>query len=242
MATLNELYSELWLDVSQSISDDSTLDPRLLKFYIHKVRAVFARNEMGKAHRTVDSALIQDLGLVELETVNSFIDSPLDNIQHTILRTKEIIPRAIELHNKQAFTYIGSTNQTSKGFKFVDLNSIPYMGNGKFNKTFVFAWLMNDRIYITGNCNNPAFKGLKYINIKGVFENPEDASKFYKPDGTACYSDEEDYPLPLYMWSYIKKEILASDLRQFYIPIEDDINNANNDINRLNKIDEETNN
>lgn len=234
MATLNELYSELLLDISPSISDDTSVDERLLKAFIHKVRAVFARNEMDKSHRTIDAALIQDLGLVELETVDSFVDTGLDNISHTILRTVKSIPRALELHNKQAFTYIGSVDTVSKSFKIVDITSVPYMGNGKFGKSFKFAYLMNDKIHIIGNCNDTSMKGLKYINIKGVFENPEDASKFNKPDGTPCYSDNEEYPLPLYMWAYMKKEIINSDLRQFYIPIEDPLNNSNNDINRFN--------
>lgn len=240
--TFQELYNELWLDVAPSIATDNVLDERLLKHYIHKTRALFARNEMNKSHRTVDAALIQDLGLVELETIDSFVDNPLTNIQHTILRTKNIIPRPLELYNKSAFTYVGPVNQVEKGFKFVDISSTPYMGNGKFNKTFMYSFLMNDRIHVIGNCNNIAFKGLKYINVKGVFENPEDASKFYKPDGTPCYSDEEQYPIPLYMWAYCKKEILQSDLRQFYIPIEDNINNANNDINRLNTTNEKVSN
>ena len=231
--TLNELISELWLDVNPEISDDSVLDKRLLAAFIHKVRAVFARNEMNKSSRTVDAALIQDLGLVELETVDSFVDSGLGNILHTILRTKEIIPRAIELHNKLAFTYVGSLDQVQKGFKFIDIANVPYFGNGKFNKVFMAAFIMNDRIHIIGNCNNPAFKGLKYINVKGVFENPEDAAKFYRPGGTPCYTEDEAYPLPLYLWQYIKKEIIQFDLRQFYVPLADPINNADNDINKF---------
>ena len=234
MATLNELYSELWLDISPSISDDSPVDQRLLKHFIHKTRALFARNEMNKSHRTVDAALIQDLGLVELETADAFVDSGLDNISHTILRTKETIPRAIELHNKQAFTYVGPLDQTHKGFKFVDVGAIPYVGKGRFNKEFIYAFLMNDRIYLVSNCNNTLFKGLKYINVKGVFENPEDAAKFNRPDGSPCYTDEEAYPIPMYLWAYCKTQILQSDLRQFYVPIEDPVNNANNDINKLN--------
>ena len=233
MATLNELYYELWLDVSQSIADDSVLDSRLLKQFIHTTRALFARNEMNKSHRTVDAALIQDLGMVELEMADSFVDTGLDNISYTILRSRELIPRAIELHNKPAITYVGSVDQIQKSFKLVDISSVPYTGNGKFNKSLIFAFLMNDRIYVIGNCNNIAFKGLKYINVKGVFENPEDAAKFNRPDGTPCYSDEGQYPLPNYMWKYIKKEIISTDLRQFYVPIEDDKNNADNDINRL---------
>lgn len=97
----------------------------------------------------------------------------------------------------------------------------------------MYAFIMNDRVYIIGNCNNIAFQGLKYINVKGVFENPEEASKFNKPDGTPCYSDDENYPLPLYMWQYIKKEVLSSDLRQFYVTLEDKVNNADNDLNKL---------
>lgn len=235
MASLNELYYELWLDIHQNISDDDAIDARLLKQFIHKTRAAFARNEMNKSHRTVDTALIQDLGLVELELVDSFVDTGITgiDISHTILRSVKEIPRALELHNKQAFTYIGPLDQTSKPFKVIDFSAIPYSGNGKFNKTFMYAFIMNDRVYIIGNCNNIAFQGLKYINVKGVFENPEEASKFNKPDGTPCYSDDENYPLPLYMWQYIKKEVLSSDLRQFYVTLEDKVNNADNDLNKL---------
>lgn len=232
--SLEELYSELLLEIAPSVSDDNSISERLLKDFIHHTRALFARNEMNKSHRTIDSALIQDLGLVELEAVDDFVSSELTNISHKILRTKVTLPRTIELHSKQAFVYIGPLSQTSKGFKIVDLGNIPYVGNGKFNKNFMYAFTMNDRIYITGNCNNPAFKGLKYINVKGVFENPSDAAKFYRPDGTPCYSDSDPYPLPGYMWMYIKRSILETDLRQFYVPIEDPANNANNDVNKFN--------
>jgi len=230
--TLDELYYELWLDISPSISDDTVLDERLLKHFIHKVRALFARNEMNKSHRTVDAALIQDLGLVEVEPVSSITGIDLGNINHTILASKLTIPRAIELYNKPSFVYIGSLDQIDKPFKFVDISSVPFVGKGKFNRTFMFAFLMNDKMYIIGDCHNTAFKGLKYINIKGVFENPEEAAKFNRPDGTPCYSDSESYPLPAYMWNYIKKEVLQSDLRQFYVPLEDVRNNSNNDITR----------
>lgn len=232
--TLEELYNELMLEIAPSISDDNSIDERLLKHFIHTTRALFVRNELNKSHRTVDSSLIQDLGLVELEAVDEFVPSDLTNINHTILRTVDTIPRTLELHTKPAFTYIGPLKQTSKGFKLVDIANVPYVGNGRFNKTFMYAFIMNDRMYITGDCNNTAFKGLKYINIKGVFENPEDAAKFYRPDGTPCYSDDEEYPLPAYMWKYVKRSILETDLRQFYVPIEDPANNANNDINKLN--------
>ena len=240
--TLKELYSEIWLDITPSISDDSVLDERIIKFYIHKTRALFARNEMDKTTRTVDAALIQNLGLVELEAVDDFVPSGLTNISHKVLRTVKTIPRAIELRYKQAFTYIGPLSQTSKGFKLVDMANVPYTGSGKFNRTFMYAFLMNDHIYIIGDCNNTAFKGLKYINVKGVFENPEEAGKFYKEDGSPCYTDESQYPLPAYMWNYIKKEILQSDLRQFYVPLEDISNNSNNDITKVSIPDEKAKN
>ena len=233
MATLNELYNELWLDVSPNISDDSVLDERLLKAFIHKMRALFARNEMNKSHRSVDAVLIQDLGLVELETTDMLAEVGLSNIHYTVLKTVEEIPAPLELHNKQAFTFIGPFNQMNKGFKIVDYGAIPYAGHGRFNQQFMYAVYMNKHIYIIGNCNNPAFKGLKYIGVKGVFENPEDAERFYTPTGDPCYTDDSPYPLPLYMWAYCKKEILQTDLRQFYVALEDPLNNATNDLTRL---------
>ena len=52
--------------------------------------------------------------------------------------------------------------------------------------------MIEDKLYIY----NPG--GMDTINIRGVFENPEEVAKF-ECDGGDCYDDQSDFPLPLDM-------------------------------------------
>ena len=74
MSTLSEIIYDLWQSVSANISDDSVLDERLLKYWVHNQRALWLRNELNK-NRTIDDNVIQDLGAVELEIDDRIVDN-----------------------------------------------------------------------------------------------------------------------------------------------------------------------
>ena len=229
--TLNEIVYDLWEAVRGNISDDDVLDERLLKYFIHNQRALWLRNEFNK-NRTVDDAVIQDLGAVELEIDDRIIDNPYIQ-DKKILRSINEIPVTIERHNSPTITRVGSLDYKDRPFSFVDYTDAPFAGHGKFNKNEFFAFLLNRRMYVVSNCNNVRWKGLKYINVRGVFENPEEASAFSHIDGTVCYGDESAYPINKWMIPYLKDAILKADLKYFVRPISDNQNDANPDANNI---------
>ena len=56
-------------------------------------------------------------------------------------------------------------------------------------------------------------EGLEYINVRGVFEDPEVVSNFGDCDGQNCYDDSDtDYPIPMDMLSQINQGILSGEL------------------------------
>ena len=229
MATLkSELIYDLWMTITPLVSDDSTLDERLIGYWVDSQRALWLRNELNK-NRTIDDNIIQSLGAVELEIVDT-----IEGITYTgsskILKSKLQIPVAIELHNSTAITRVGPLDLKCKPFKLVDYSTVPYVGNGKFNKNQIFAFLKGGYMYITSDCNNPFMKSIKYINIRGVFEKPSEVSIFSELNGEPCYTDDSPYPVNKWLIAYLKDAIIKADLKAFVQPNVDESNNASPEI------------
>lgn len=215
MITLNQLIYDLWHVISPLISDDSALDERQLSFWIKNQRSLWLHRELNKGFRTVDDAVIQSLGAVEFEIVDAIENSPYVGGSAKILKSKVKIPVAVELDYGTAITRVGPLDLKCKPFKLVNYSSVPYVGNGKFNKNQIFAFLKNGYVYLTSNCNNPAMKVLKYVNIQGVFEDPEDVGRFRELDGSVCWSYDTAFPINTWMINYMKDQIVKSDLKYF---------------------------
>lgn len=224
--TKSELIYDLWNFVSPLISDDSVLDERALSYWIDNQRALWLRNELNR-NRTIDDNIIQSLGAVEFEVVDRVENMPYTGTNSKIIKSKLQIPVAIELHNSTAITRVGSLDITCRPFKLIDYTAVPFSGNGKFNKNEIFAFLKGGYMYAISDCNNPAWKALKYMNIRGVFEKPEEASIFSHIDGTACWTTDSAYPINKWVLGYLKDAIIKLDLRPFIQPLIDESNNAN---------------
>lgn len=227
MATTKaELIYDLWNFVSPLISDDSVLDERSLSYWVDVQRSLWLRNEYNR-NRSVDDNIVQSLGAVQFEVVDRIEDMPYVGTNSKIIKSKLQIPVAIELHNSTMLTRVGSLDMTCRPFKLINYTAVPYTNNGKFNKNELYAFLKGGYLYVISSCNNPAWKALKYLNVRGVFESPEEASKFNNLDGTACWSIDSPYPINKWILAYLKDAIIKADLRPFIQPIIDESNNAN---------------
>ena len=224
--TKSEIIYDLWHVISPLISDDDLLDERMLSYWVDNQRSIWIKNDLSK-NRTIDDNIQQSLGAVELEIVDTIEDSPYVGGSAKILKSVLQIPVMIELHNSTAITRVASLDIKCKKFSFVDYTAVPYVGHGKFNANQVFCFLKGGYMYVLSGCNNPATKALKYINIRGVLEKPEDAKVFTNLDGTSCYTPDSPYPINKWLIEYIKGEIIKADLRAFIQPLVDESNNAN---------------
>jgi len=209
MATLNQISYDLLTIVRPHLSDDSDMDIRQIKYWINTTRALLVRQEMNKK-RTIDADLIQNI-CSQLEEVGPS-DCCVDEIGcDKLLRTTLEIPETIELYNKEAILRVAGINKLKKPFSYVDYLRIPFVGNGKFNKDNIFAFLHNKRMYIYSP-GNPEYRFLEKISIRGVFEDPEAAGKFNQCVGEPCYTDESNYPIKEWMIPMLKEMILKSNL------------------------------
>ena len=55
--------------------------------------------------------------------------------------------------------------------------------------------------------------GMEKINVRGVFEDPEEVCKFNTCNEGPCYDDQSTYPLPMDMVAAINQGIMNGELR-----------------------------
>ena len=138
----------------------------------------------------------------------------------TVYRTKAIIPKTVRYNFEEAITYVGDI--TGRGtIPFINNNMIQFLGYDKYTNDKMKAYMINDYIYIH-NANR-----LKWINVRGVFQNPEELSNYTDCiSGAACYDDSaSDYPIPYDMVSQINQGFLNGELKLLsgtYSDIEND--------------------
>tara|TARA_R110001599_G_scaffold136553_3_gene315007 strand:- start:1305 stop:2015 length:711 start_codon:yes stop_codon:yes gene_type:complete len=224
MITLNKLTYDLLELIRGNITDDDELDLRQIEYWIHNQRALWLKNEMNR-FRSIDDDLVQDLGCAELELADAS-SCAVFPVGCSILRTKNIIPDTIDLHHKSAITRVGPVNRTQKPFSFIPYNRAVFSGNGRLSKETVYAFLLNDRMYLKFNENNELAKLLTEVNIRGVFEDPTQVAAFNNSDGTPCYSKDIKYPISRSMINYMKAEIIKSDLRFKLMAPSDTVNDG----------------
>ena len=228
MATLSEISYDLLTIVRPKLSDDSSIDIRQIKYWVNTTRAMLVRQEMNKK-RTIDADLIQTLcaKLEEVSASDCCTDIGCDKILRTVLE----VPDTIELYNKEAILRVAGINKLKKPFSYVDYLRIPFVGNGKFNKDNIFAFLHDKHMYVYSP-GNQEYRFLDSISIRGVFEDPETAGLFNECEDQACYTDESPYPMKAWMIPALKELILKSNLmiQAQAEQVGDESNNASSDI------------
>lgn len=225
--SLNTLAYDIFELSKGVISDDDSIDYRQIKFWINTQRALWLRNEFNK-NRTIDEGFIQDLGCVEMEDVDS---SQCCNIQSgcTIKRSVLEIPQTIERNNEPTITSIGPVNPVEKRWRLVPYSNIQFVGKGRFSKNLIYPFILNNHIYLMFNADNQTAKLIKYISIRGVFEDPTKVKDFVDCSGVSCYTDDNRYPINLWLWNYMKASIVKSNLRYEIFATSDVINNSSPD-------------
>jgi len=231
MATLNEIAYDLLTIVKPQLSDDNDIELRQVKYWIHNQRALWIRNELNK-NRTIDATLEQTL-CADLELVDASDCCGID-LDCNILRTKQKIPKTIELHSKEGITRVGPVNKKRRGFAYISYSRVPWIGNGRFNSKSIFAFLHDEYMYIYPL--DPKYQKMEKTIIRGIFEDPTSISSFNNCDtNTPCYTDDDDYPIKTWMIPPMKESIMKSNL---IIAVQaeaqqDDSNNAKSDLSNV---------
>ena len=230
MPTLETLYSQVEEQLNIN-TEDSSVSREMIIDLINQQRSLWLKNESNKG-RLLDPDLIQDLGCVPVEIVSSEECCNLNIPSNCkLLRTKCKIPNTIQVTDSKLLTRVGPVDILQKQYELIDYNRVPFTGHARFAKNKTYAFLYNEYIYLYDK--DTSFKLTKYINVRGIFEDPLLVSTFTKEcgceDPQPCYNVETDnYPLSLWMWEYIRPIVVDQLMKKQLIPL-DQSNNTKDD-------------
>lgn len=200
-------------------STDEDLSDAQYAFIINYYRAKLIKQDVdrGKTSRSQD---IQDLGKVtlQLSTEDCCDISPCNLV--TVLK----IPPFFEFNDTALISFVGTIDGVA--FQFSKGNRVSWDRFAKYTGKLTKWSIENNHIKII---NSPTSL-MKYINIKGIFEDPTIANKFKTCD---CDNNEEcntsynyNYPLSLDRVDLIVKLIIETEFRILYAIVQDDLNDG----------------
>jgi hypothetical protein len=227
--TLNEIaYNLLNLMRGGMSNHDESISLEQIKFNILHYRAVFIRRDYAKngfSSRHTE----QDLGCLELEPIDAKKCCGLDlETSCLVYRTKQSIPRTVRYNFREALTHVGDITGLGT-IPLINSNTVKWLSYDKYTKEKYKAYMIEDYLYIYNA------DGLKYVNVRGVFENPRDVAAFTtncKIEGPPypCYDDaSSNFPMPMDMVQTVNQGIINGELKLLVGTTSDTLNDRNQD-------------
>ena len=211
--SLNELSFDILEIYRQNIKDSTFVDIRQVQYWVQTTRAKLIKQKLDKDSLfAVDEHFVQEItpnnNPVEMELLDSSIYTGLPT-NRFFARTKVAIPATIERNGYfHSFTRIGPADRLKESYPIVGYDHALLFGNGKFNTNIPCAFIMGDRIVLTSK-NIQAINGIKYLSIRGIFQNPKEVQLLNDHLST----DDDDYPINLNMVDDMKNMILSNNFR-----------------------------
>jgi hypothetical protein len=215
--SLNQIIWELIELYRQNYKVTDSIDERLFLAWIQSTRAKLIKQRLDESMRLPDEHWVQDLGYVEMEKVDSSVYSGIASEKY-ILRSVKSIPWTIHYKGDPGgFTRIGPADKLGINYRLVSYERALVSGNGKFNTDQVYAYIDGDKLCLISKSN--IHKQLKYINVKGIFQNPIDAYEF--KNGANSYSWDYEYPISDALMNDLKNIIVKENFNFIMVPIDD---------------------
>ena len=210
--TLNEIaYNILNIVRGGRSNSDDHLSLSQIKFNIKYYRAMMIRRDMAR-NNFMSRHIEQDLGCLKLIRVNASKCCNFD-IDCEVYRTEKKIPRTVRANFKDMITYVGGVDGVNT-IPVIQSDYVKFIPYDKYTKNQRKAFFIEDYLYIY----NP--DGLELINVRGVFEDPEEVAKF-DCDGTDCYDDNMPFPMPADMVQAITTALMSGEMMMLTTTVND---------------------
>jgi len=221
--TLNEIaYNILNLVRGGRSSNNDHISLSQIKFNVKYYRAMLIRRDFTR-NGIITRHLEQDLGCLELQKVDASkcCNLPVDC---AVYRTKKKIPRTVRFSFKDAITHVGDVTGLST-IPMVEPHMVEFLPYDKYTKSQKKAYMIEDYLYVYNA------DGLKFVNVRGVFEDPEEIALF-DCDGSDCYDDDSEFPIPMDMVQIITSGLMSGELMLLSSSVNDTTNDTMQDQGR----------
>lgn len=205
LVSLNTLIEDLMLIIRGSkIAQSEKISKRQVEAWIHQYRALLLRQNLANGD-TINPDYIQTIPSVELVSIDKSGGISTIETNEVFYRTSTKIPKTVNLKYMSGITYIGTLNK--KRIQLVPSHRAEFQLYRKYTPKEMIAYLEDEYIYVI----NPF--GLRYVTIRGIFENPVEAALYNNSTMTAqSYTVDSSYPIPINMVPVLKQMILEQEL------------------------------
>ena len=211
------------LDTLKITSDDSIFNENHILFLINRYRSILLQQKYADIRNQVSTSNYQTLCLdLTLDNTKS-----IDICKDTVLRSTEKIPSLLNIGNKEVSLkdyYLGE-------LVLVSPNRLRYVGNNRWLQNVIYCTIGNDN-YLYFKSSNPQHMYLEKVELRGIFEDPIEATKLLCDKSNYC--DILDTKMPLEE-SLVSKliEVTVQYLSSGLYKPEDKENNASDDLSNL---------
>lgn len=214
--TVAQLVSDL-RNIAESGSNaiEFRLEDSQLIYWSSQVRAMLISQAIQK-HQDISDIWLQQISCLELEEVDK---SECCDITTgcTLLRTIQKLPNTIETNADNSIVRV----ETVSGG--VISRSNPFEAKYTLTKYTKFKpkwYLKGGYIYVINDTY------LRYINVVGLFENPQDLANFDSCTGSVCFGYDSEFPCSLKMASMITDIVLKTKIYPYLQQPQDKTNDA----------------
>ena len=220
--TLNEIaYNLLNLMRAGRSHNDENISLDQIKFNIKHYRAMFIRRDFMR-NGLITRHLEQDLGCLTLKKVDASKCDCDFTIDCPIYRTEKKIPRTVRFNFRDAITHVGDVTGLGR-IPLIEPYEVQWLPHDKYTANRPKAYMIEDYLYVY----NP--KGMELVNVRGVFEDPEELAGLKSCD-PVCYDADSPFPIPADMISLITTGLTNGELKFLVSTLVDDENDRQQDI------------
>ena len=209
-------------------SDDSRLSSRLVDYWIKYYRnsLIPEATDYGKIYHP---DLIQDLGCVELSTADvAECAGTLSSVEYDCNIKKATIPTLVDLPKDRGLIYVGAIGK-QQPFDIINAEQESVYKHRLLSKVKPRAFRNGTTLYVV----YPKNYRIKYVNVRGIFEDPTKVDHCNSAGSCACFNIETDnFPIPDILIPKLVGLIMRNELNMSE-RVLDDLDNDNIDNARL---------
>lgn len=187
------------------ITDEDLLSDRLVEFWIVSQRATWIKKR-DSAYIKNDHSLSQVLTTPIVSVDRSFLPDRVPS-DYRILRSQEKLPELINFTSWDGIISAGPIDMASLRFNHVEYREAIASGHGRFNKGQIYSFVLNGYLYLISRSVDNEWYLISQAGVIGIFSNPREVGNFVHVTGDPCWSINDEYPISIDLWNYMKDEI-----------------------------------
>jgi len=210
--TLDEIaYNLLNLVRGGRSSNNEHISLDQIKFNVKYWRAMLIRRDYQR-NGNMTRHLEQDLKCLKLVKVDASKCCGLP-VDCAVYRTELELPRTVRFKFQDGITHVSDVTGLGT-IPMVMPHEVQWLPYDSYTANKRKAYMIEDYLYIYNA------DGMGLVNVRGVFEDPEELASF-DCDGSDCYDEKKDFPIPMDMIEAITKGIMSGELQMLAQPLND---------------------